>query len=556
VEVEGESFVRDISGSGKSVDPLRIDSVVSDGVLCIDFLRQLGNPHISAIEVQALDKVATAGSLQNLVRDDPELLTAWGQQLAQAGHHREAVRWLERAQLLGGSGSRLEEVLASSRKELWPDLATFASMDAAYLKETGPLQERRVPFDGARLAAFSVVARGDDAEARRAYFEGRMLQQADRHSEALPRLEEAARLQPDACEPPLRLAESLRALGEIEAAERQLRKALEGPARGSKASWDAWFELVLVEQGKTLSEALSQMPTPGEGLPDPYAERCRKALEERIALGVERVERVDRLQWPPVTTLAYWRFEEGEPGQILLWTDHSKNAVVGALDSSGNGNVMHTHLPGSSPRFGTDVPSSALASGSPNRRSLDDTLAPASSLPTRGIYTRYTLSGAPKNNVTRWPFPEWTFEVSFNLVAVDRDQGIMTRGDFASAGLPTPMLLQVLRGGILQLAAVDSTQTRRIITAGDPIEAGHWYHVAAVSDGATLCLFVKPDGGGAYQFRGESTFEGALSGEGVEWIVGRGARDGRPIFDALGFIDEVRISAVALPPERFLFAPR
>jgi hypothetical protein len=116
--------------------------------------------------------------------------------------------------------------------------------------------------------------------------------------------------------------------------------------------------------------------------------------------------------------------------------------------------------------------------------------------------------------------------------------------------------------------------THRLVDP-EPMETSTWYHVAAVSDGETLSLY-KNSGDGyvkvkstdltatgstdtrlGYDSNGANTSNDTLWG----WTIGRG-RNGylRGQGDGhterwMGYIDEVRISSAALPPNEFLFSP-
>jgi GH43 family beta-xylosidase len=96
---------------------------------------------------------------------------------------------------------------------------------------------------------------------------------------------------------------------------------------------------------------------------------------------------------------------------------------------------------------------------------------------------------------------------------------------------------------------------------------GKWYSIAAVSDGLYLSLYIKEAGAGTgYELiaRSNLIYSGspdtaltAGAGDGIDWdagdwTVGRGIYNGNHADRAYGFIDEVRISDVALSPVEFL----
>ncbi len=121
---------------------------------------------------------------------------------------------------------------------------------------------------------------------------------------------------------------------------------------------------------------------------------------------------------------------------------------------------------------------------------------------------------------------------------------------------PTAPLQLTVRGedNRIQIEAVDRSGKARSVLSKQPVKADKWYHVAAICDGKTLRLLV--DAGDAHGFvvQAETQFDGALVNSTGTWTVGRGWHDGQITNDARAMIDEIRISAVALPKEQLLFA--
>ncbi len=95
-----------------------------------------------------------------------------------------------------------------------------------------------------------------------------------------------------------------------------------------------------------------------------------------------------------------------------------------------------------------------------------------------------------------------------------------------------------------------------------PLAEEHWYHAAAASDGRTLRLYVDALDGRGYLLRAATALPESGStalGKGndrCEWAIGRGRADGGPREWFQGWIDEVRISDMALEPAEFLFTPK
>jgi hypothetical protein len=91
-----------------------------------------------------------------------------------------------------------------------------------------------------------------------------------------------------------------------------------------------------------------------------------------------------------------------------------------------------------------------------------------------------------------------------------------------------------------------------------------WQHIAAVSDGATLSIYL--DSGGGYNLLqavalgGGNTALSPGTGDGGDWdagnfSVGRGLYGGGHGDRAWGLIDEIRFSDAALAPSQLLNAP-
>ena len=95
------------------------------------------------------------------------------------------------------------------------------------------------------------------------------------------------------------------------------------------------------------------------------------------------------------------------------------------------------------------------------------------------------------------------------------------------------------------------------------LEPEHWYHMAAASDGRELRLYVNALDGRGYRLLASDTLpndgQTALGTGGPEavWTLGRGkSHNGKPGQWFKGWIDEVRISDIALEPSSFLFAEK
>ena len=126
---------------------------------------------------------------------------------------------------------------------------------------------------------------------------------------------------------------------------------------------------------------------------------------------------------------------------------------------------------------------------------------------------------------------------------------------------------QIPNWGVAVKFADNAGNRYEVISPDDTISQGIWYHMAAVSDGTTLTLFLKNlTAGTDYQVLGTVDLSGSSdsslaigNGGGSDWepgtfTVGRGLYEGihQDRFLAPGVIDEVAISDVALQPGQFV----
>ncbi|MBA3483618.1 MAG: hypothetical protein H0T51_17560 [Pirellulales bacterium] len=267
---------------------------------------------------------------------------------------------------------------------------------------------------------------------------------------------------------------------------------------------------------------------------------------------------------PPLTveqrraapTLAWWRFEDGEPGEMTPNIADNKGAI-GVRDLSGHNNHLFAFSGRTAPRFAKMKYAAELGPlNGENQGCLDDTRPPASGVLVRDLFTDPNLARTHMNVLNTYPFTEWTVEASFALAAGGGPQVILSKqGRQAQTPYPPFQLGVFGEGGVIQLQFIDASGRRRVIDSKTFARVGTWYHIAATSDGKTLKFYIREDGQPDYELRSESQVEGGLTlGDGT-WAVGRGYYEDQIAFDACAFIDEVRISVVARPKEEFLFAP-
>ncbi len=279
-------------------------------------------------------------------------------------------------------------------------------------------------------------------------------------------------------------------------------------------------------------------------------------------------------------TLAYWRFETGPDSAILP-------AGFSALDISGNGNHLAPWTAGGSAGFSysSDIASEIICStGADNNYSVRNT-GNAPALVTRSVNRPYGSGSYPSGvNLETVSLRSFTVEAYFKPENNSSYRTIVGR-DARYVGTTDPkqsaFYLQIRNDHSLAVIYNDVTGTQHIAASAaglitgfdftsDPAGAtGRWYYAAAVSDGVTLSLYLANATAGTdpmlvgsadLTVSSDPTMAiGTTSGTSWHaggWSVGRGLYNGSPTDYAYGFIDEVRISDVALTPGQFLMMPK
>jgi hypothetical protein len=269
-------------------------------------------------------------------------------------------------------------------------------------------------------------------------------------------------------------------------------------------------------------------------------------------------------------TVAWWRFEDRPIGVLLPDTGYNTKPIRATADSSYNGNDLYSFFP--STHFSGDVAAAKLpSSGAPNASCFDTA---AGENGKADVYTHSEFNHASPLDIQRITPLQWTIEASVKPVqlhAPGQTGAVQTfvvrdgnhQPDPKSKPRPPRLSFQINSVDRFAISFYDVEDRFHIATADDiPVVEGHWYHVAATSDGRTLRLYVDALDGRGYQPRASAELPGTGStalGKGedsCEWSVGRGHAKGRVADRFSGLIDEVRVSDIALPPGEFLFATR
>jgi hypothetical protein len=342
-------------------------------------------------------------------------------------------------------------------------------------------------------------------------------------------------------------------------------------APGGSSKVHVFKGLVDVEQkareGRDLP--LTQRLTENVGARMESGEEGMTLVEDTGECFIRSMDQADR----DLHTVAWWRFEDRPLGAALPHTNKNVNPVRATTDSTFNGNDLFTYEPGIQPRISGDVAADRIPqAGVANRGCLDITelRARPEALPWHpDLYTKSRFSHASPLDVQSIAPPQWTLEVSVKTKELDGVQTFVGRDgcdrpDSAAPGWISPRLaFQINESGRFAIRFVDCQQrTHEAVAEKLPVQSGRWYHLAASSDGRALRLYVDRGDGRGYQLQAETSLPktgsvalDSASGD-AEWSIGRG-RDpakGVPAQFFEGWIDEVRISDVALTPANFLFA--
>ena len=274
-------------------------------------------------------------------------------------------------------------------------------------------------------------------------------------------------------------------------------------------------------------------------------------------------------------TVAYWRFEDGVAGDPLP-------KPFGAVDYSGNGNHLDPWTQGDWAGFAYRAdtsPATIPLTGEANTLSVKNT----GGYPGMASDSAVTMpTGVDIETMTP---AAWTVEASFKPEATGWHRTIAGRDSYGAATVNpalSALYFKIMPNDAVSVAFGDvsgywheATSAEGLINGFDfptnPDGVGvAWYHMAAVSDGSSLSLYLRDTSQGTGMklvAQTDLTLSGspdtamtAGAGSGSDWhagswTVGRGMYDARHEDRAYGFIDEVRISDSALDVSEFLFVP-
>ena len=250
------------------------------------------------------------------------------------------------------------------------------------------------------------------------------------------------------------------------------------------------------------------------------------------------------------SVIAHWRFEEGQPGELVPH-DRGKPDGVAVRDDSGHRNHLYAYAEGNAPRLTATIPAATIPFGKlPNRGALDDSLATPGV--TRDLYTDPGRSRTHMDLLNTFPFTELTLELSFQPVGLGREQTLVGEDGQPTAAPEAPLQLGLRADNRLEIAVIDRSGTVRRVVGRQPVTDSRWQHVVAMIEGETLALWSHS--GNGWEREGTTPCPGGLVLHDGTWTVGRGFHAGKLARDAQTLIDEVRISTRGLRRDEWLWS--
>ncbi len=242
-------------------------------------------------------------------------------------------------------------------------------------------------------------------------------------------------------------------------------------------------------------------------------------------------------------TKAYWRFENGSPGEY---------ADVGLVANSDetSGNPLSVYDGYTRPFYSGDVPTAVVPqTGAPNRVAADFHWS-------EDFFTRETalntFNFGPRGSNA------WTVELSVKLADAEGVNRLVGR-DGVTPNVDDRGPLQIVAVGSkdgkfdVRAEILDGSNTFRAAVSASDYRVGQWLNVAATADATTLKLYIDALDGKSYQLVAQTPIDGALNATTGVFAIGRGFVKGSSGRMG-GLIDEVRVSDKALARGQFLFS--
>ncbi len=156
-----------------------------------------------------------------------------------------------------------------------------------------------------------------------------------------------------------------------------------------------------------------------------------------------------------------------------------------------------------------------------------------------------------------WSPSAWTVEATVYLEEISGWETMVGRDGSTEAGAGSDFYLS--NNGIDDKFRIDidTVGGQRWIVDGDyAVQTNKWYALAAMSDGATLSLWLDDGAGyqqiGSLDISAQSVADNALPGSSFNWTFGRGWYGGSFVDHIDGKMDNIRFSDEALGPEQLI----
>jgi hypothetical protein len=316
----------------------------------------------------------------------------------------------------------------------------------------------------------------------------------------------------------------------------------------------------------------------GDGLPDGWEVKYFRVGTETLAEAIARHDADDdpdgdglgnKLELVAGTdptsaasgekTLGYWRFEEATAGEVPAGGNGQYLYPTSVQDSSAYGNHMMAWADYSRPNYDSVVPAATVpATGASDTGSL------FFQRNGNGIYYIEAIFSTPTNYLgggeavlRTHTFDSFTVEASFNTTLTGQWQVPVSKLGNPVGGQP-PFSIKIDTANKLRAGMVDGSGMMREIIGTTTIAAGSWYSAAVTGTATEMKLWLKKPGDAGYVLEGTVAISGAwyVPGTGpldTPWNIGQGMWNGGATDAFQGHIDEVRITATALPETEFLF---
>lgn len=261
-------------------------------------------------------------------------------------------------------------------------------------------------------------------------------------------------------------------------------------------------------------------------------------------------------------TVAYWNFEEGTSNTYVPYPRTTANQYEGSIfDQSGNGNHLSVWT-GNWHWYRPQVPAATTPqTGASNTLSIQNA-------------GNYPAISATNTSLTSWSPETWTIEATIR--PDDATNGYQTfigrdsRGAFSGDPSLAALYFTVLPNGGIRFLFTDAAGNNWGVEApANTLQDAQWQALAATSDGDTLSLYRKnlTTAETPYTLIATTNISASVNpalstgtGDGADWDAGtftiaRGLHNGGHTDRFFGYIDDIRLSNVALTPADLLYSP-